>query len=332
MRDPRLMIVNQCDEAKPVCTRCSNSGYECKYRDPTDLIFRNQTSVAAQRAEDSWRKRSKSHQRARSESSASHIFKSNHQLEQIYQQALNGPQPQSFISSNSTKQKTSSTSLGKQRATPIPSNDNSTIAPAINSDLERLAYERFIYDFVVPENPNRPPEEPSDALYTFVPLLYQHAPPDSCLATIVNAVSYVNFSNRHNSPQAAMLAGESFGKGLKLLSNMIADKTQAVSNDTLCSVLLMGIFEVRSQTLYTCTFVAHFVYDIQNLANTQRRGNFAGHQQGVNALLQLRTIEQYYNNTISARLYGVGFTQMVSPSSSISPAFFSHHWCTAYSF
>jgi hypothetical protein len=123
--------------------------------------------------------------------------------------------------------------------------NNPVIAPAITPDLCRLAYERFVYDFVTPENSNRPPEEPSDALWTFVPLLYQHAAPDSCLATIVNAVSYINFSIRCGSSQAAICAEESFGKGIKLLSKVIADKKQAASDDALCSVLLMGMFEVR---------------------------------------------------------------------------------------
>jgi hypothetical protein len=110
--------------------------------------------------------------------------------------------------------------------------------------MRRLAYERFVYDFVASEDPNRPPEEPSDALFSFVPLLYQHAARDSCLTTIVNAVAYINFANRCNAPQAATLAEESFGKGISILSSIITNTEKASSNDALCSVHLMGIFEV----------------------------------------------------------------------------------------
>jgi hypothetical protein len=112
-------------------------------------------------------------------------------------------------------------------------------------DILHLAYDRFVYDFVASEDPNRPPDEPSDALFSFVPLLYQHAEPGSCLTTIVNAVAYINYANRCNSAHAAILAEESFGEGIRLLAGVLTDTEKAASNDTLCSVHLMGIFEVR---------------------------------------------------------------------------------------
>jgi hypothetical protein len=129
-------------------------------------------------------------------------------------------------------------------ATPPASSESLYIPSPLRQDLRRLAYERFVYDFVASEDPNRPPEEPSDALFSFVPLLYQHAAPDSCLTTIVNAVAYINFANRCNAPQAATLAEESFGQGIRMLSSMITNTEKASSNDALCSVHLMGVFEV----------------------------------------------------------------------------------------
>jgi hypothetical protein len=50
----------------------------------------------------------------------------------------------------------------------------------------------------------------------------------------------------------------------------------------------------------------------QNLSSFQRRGTFVAHQHGANALLQLRTVEQYYSNPVSARLYEVAYAQMVN--------------------
>ena len=125
-------------------------------------------------------------------------------------------------------------------------------SPALNSmrvgikpDLRHLAYERFVYDFVVFDTPNKPPREPSDALLDFIPLLYQRSAEGSCLATIVDACAYANFSSRFNAPQALSLAGEYLGKGIKLLSKTISDKEQAPSDEALCSVYLMGFYEVR---------------------------------------------------------------------------------------
>lgn len=110
--------------------------------------------------------------------------------------------------------------------------------------MRRLAYERFIYDFVVFESPNRAPEEPSDALWDFVPYLYDRAPEGSCLTVAVDAVAYANFASRCNASQAQALAEEYQGKGIKLLQQAITDKEKAHSDDALCSVYLMGVYEV----------------------------------------------------------------------------------------
>jgi hypothetical protein len=77
-------------------------------------------------------------------------------------------------------------------------------------------------------------------------VLYNKATQDSCVATVVNAVAYVNFANRCNAPHAEALGEECLGRGMVLLSRMIADKKQAVSDEALCSVYLMGVYEVQS--------------------------------------------------------------------------------------
>jgi hypothetical protein len=123
------------------------------------------------------------------------------------------------------------------------------IAPELNPDIRNLAFERFVYDFVSSDSPDLPPHEPSDALWTFIPEIYRSAPEGSCLATVVDAVSYVNFANRCNFPQAEALAEECIGKGITLLSKMITDKKLAASNEALCSVYLMGAYEVCGKCL-----------------------------------------------------------------------------------
>lgn len=63
----------------------------------------------------------------------------------------------------------------------------------------------------------------------------------------------------------------------------------------------------------------HNANKVQNLTNVQRKGTFIAHHHGANALLQLRTVEQYYSDPISARVYEVAYAQMVTPPQAVSP-------------
>ncbi|OAK95862.1 hypothetical protein IQ06DRAFT_319967 [Phaeosphaeriaceae sp. SRC1lsM3a] len=272
----------KCDEAKPSCGRCLRLGHQCQYRDQGDVLFRDQNTLAAQRAEGSWRKRAKSHQRSQSESSLIPSITTSTQAasydEQIRPATVGSRTPEGLLFPHP----------------PVRSAGYSSVPPPSTQDLLSLAYERFIYDFVASEDPNRSPEEPPEALLSFVPLLYQHAEPNSCLTSTVNAVAYMNFANRCNSLQAATLAEESFGKALRILSEVLTDPNKAASNDALCSAHLMGVFET--------------------LTDMQRQGTSTAHQHGAKALLQLRTSEQYYENHVSARLFQVSYSQMLLAS------------------
>jgi hypothetical protein len=44
---------------------------------------------------------------------------------------------------------------------------------------------------------------------------------------------------------------EALGRAMVMLSKMIADKKQAVSDEALCSVYLMGVYEVRTAVSYS---------------------------------------------------------------------------------
>lgn len=93
--------------------------------------------------------------------------------------------------------------------------------------------------------------ELSDALWSFIPVLYENAAEDSCVASVVNAVAYVNFANRCHAPQAEAMGEEAMGRAMVLLSKMIADKKQAASDEALCSVYLMGVYEVWLFVFYS---------------------------------------------------------------------------------
>ncbi|KAH7094494.1 hypothetical protein FB567DRAFT_556095 [Paraphoma chrysanthemicola] len=282
----------KCDEAKPTCTRCIKSGLECKYRDAADLLFRNQTATAAQRAEDSWRKRSKSHQRTQSDTSANSDAASSHSLHSRSETYARSPNDLrgTNLTSHSARPAVTSLTVDESKA-PSEVLKNLMIAAPVSSDLRAVAYQRFLYDFAIPETPDKPPEEPSDALLTFVPLLYMEAAPESCLTTIIDAICHINFFNRCQAPEAKAVAEELFGKSIKLLSKAITNEQQVATNHTLASVYLMGMYE--------------------NLSSFQRRGTFVTHQHGANALLQMRRIEQWCSNPISARLYELIYWQQL---------------------
>lgn len=120
-----------------------------------------------------------------------------------------------------------------------------------SEDPRRLAYDRLIYDFVAPETTGRAPHEPPDSLYAFMPALYEKTSSGSCLATIVDALAYTNFANRHNVPQMAIIGAELIGKGIKILSKIIKDHRLVATDETLCSVYLMTVYEVLQ--LHRCS-------------------------------------------------------------------------------
>lgn len=128
-----------------------------------------------------------------------------------------------------------------------------TITPAPNPDFRRKAFERFVYDFVLPDSPTMPKDEPSDALWTFIPVLYQGASEDSLIATTVDAVAYVNYANRYKDAHAAALGEECVAKAIPMLTKVIADKKRSATNEALCSVYLMGVYEVCKDRVLVST-------------------------------------------------------------------------------
>ncbi|PVH90098.1 hypothetical protein DM02DRAFT_678808 [Periconia macrospinosa] len=171
--DPCRAKKVKCDEGKPICIRCSKSGHECKYRDQADLLFRNQTAFAAQKAEESWRKRSRSHQRNNSES--------------VLSLPQSSPPTRRLSSTPSTHSTHSSEMLPSPQTPecrePLTNIDELSVA-FMPYDLRCLAYERFVYDFVITESPNTSCDDPSDALWDFIPYLYEKSGKGSCLATV----------------------------------------------------------------------------------------------------------------------------------------------------
>ena len=126
----------------------------------------------------------------------------------------------------------------------MPQFNNLTIVQNPAPDIRRLAYERFVYDFVALESTYCPVGEPSDALWGFLPELYRRSGDKSCVVAIIDAVAYTNFAHRCNAPQAETLAEQSLGTGMALLAKMIANEQRAASNEALGAVYFLGFYEV----------------------------------------------------------------------------------------
>ena len=213
-----------------MCGRCNKSGHQCKYRDQADLVFRNQTAFAAQKAEESWRQRSKAKHTLSESSSRGSVTR--------------GSRSPSFGSTSPETTRIRSGSRTHPNA-PVPDFNTLVINPAVKEDdLAHKAYERFIYDFVIYEDANVAAGEPENGFWDWVPPLFERAAEGSCLKITVRAVAYANFSARCNAPAVQGLADELMGKALKLLQGQLADKSLAVKDDTLAAVYLMGAYEV----------------------------------------------------------------------------------------
>ncbi|KAF2809759.1 uncharacterized protein BDZ99DRAFT_571519 [Mytilinidion resinicola] len=208
----------KCDEAKPTCSRCQKTGHECQYRDQSDLLFRNQTAIAAQKAEDGWRKRATK--------SASHSSKSSE----------SPPTADSISTLTSVAQHLS---LNRQ-----PSDD-----------LQDLAYSRWLYDFVVPSS-STDPGIISDGVLDFVPM-YENAAPDSCLRAATLATCYANFYGRFKSAEAKLRSSEYCGKALKLMQAAIKDPVESKSDETLLTVYLLGVWENLTADTYNGHWLVH---------------------------------------------------------------------------
>lgn len=111
-------------------------------------------------------------------------------------------------------------------------------------DLLDLAYQRFLFDFVIPSAPHEPGMCP-DGVLDFLPM-YFYAASDSCLRAAIMAVCYANYDGRFKSAEARMLSSECCGKALTQMQAAIKDPVKAKSDETLLTVYLLGIWEVRT--------------------------------------------------------------------------------------
>ena len=198
----------QCDETKPTCLQCQKSRRQCPgYKDDFDLVFRNETQATERRA-----RRSINSKRIKLK------------LEQRSQTRNNADS--ALVSGSAVQRELVSASSRYIPSTP-------------NTPIEHQAAHYFLSNFVL-----NPRTETSRGFLTFVIPLIKNEPPDTQLSTSFAAVALAAFGNRPSSRALLPIAGGYYSKALKRINAALKDPITAKSDQTITSVLLLGLFEV----------------------------------------------------------------------------------------
>lgn len=70
------------------------------------------------------------------------------------------------------------------------------------------------------------------------------ARPRSMLPTFTMAVAYALMGNRNNENELLPKAAKEYSRGLEMMNEALRDPVRALEDDTLASVILLGLFEV----------------------------------------------------------------------------------------
>lgn len=105
--------------------------------------------------------------------------------------------------------------------------------------IEHQAAHYFLSNFVL-----LPRTETSRGFLTFLIPLIKNEPPDTQLSTSFTAVALAAFANRPNSKPLLPIAAQYYSKALIHINAALRDPIAAKSDQTITSVLLIGLFEV----------------------------------------------------------------------------------------
>lgn len=195
--------MTQCDEGKPVCTRCIKSKRRCLgYRDEADLLFRDETQTVVIRAQQNY------------PPSASHLVEP--------------------LAPNTTLYTLTSGNLRDFNYWNAPTESIEVV--------EQRAVKKFfsMLFLSLQQSPI------SGRFLECLPVMYNHADHDSPLysATIALALGACcnNAKGRHLLPRV----GVRYGEALKRANTAIGHPSEHCNNDTLMTILLFGLIEVRN--------------------------------------------------------------------------------------
>jgi hypothetical protein len=120
------------------------------------------------------------------------------------------------------------------------SNSDATSISPSSSSFEDVVLERFFFDWVIPPIPANSPV----TFFAFLPLMYRNTKPGSVLAESVSALAFANYGQRMKNPEATAHAVQSYGNALGLLARAIGGAAGSKADETLLSVVLLGMYEV----------------------------------------------------------------------------------------
>ncbi|RDW67039.1 hypothetical protein BP5796_09788 [Coleophoma crateriformis] len=93
------------------------------------------------------------------------------------------------------------------------------------------------------------------------------------LSTVTMSVAYALLANRSNAKELISKASTEYARGLQMINKALRDPVQALEDDTLASVIVLGIFEVIT-------------------GSGARPGGWCSHAEGANILVKLREKNQ----------------------------------------
>jgi hypothetical protein len=157
----------------------------------------------------------------------------------------------------------------------------------------------------------------SRGLLDYLPALYRRAPPEGILADAVIALGLVGIANANRDSTLLSKAILKYGATAQVISARLENVELAKRDDTLISVLLLGLFEVSLMSVVPDWGRGADL--VKNNASDQPRSmaSWLQHMRGAMSLLKLRG-DQQLETHIGRRLFVQMRTNVVSHLSSFS--------------
>lgn len=211
---------SQCDEGKPTCAQCAKSRRQCPgYKDDFDLVFRNETQATEKRAKKSSAKAKRvasqavipSQQRRTSDGAVSGSSTFNFQYEPGFV-----PQQQQVTQPTST-----------------------WVPGTLTVPIDQIATHFFFSNFVTIPHGNRD----SRGFLDYTIHLVNSGQSNKTLSLAFSAASLAALANRPNAKSLLLRAEEQYSRAIRYVNQALRDPVEQKTDETLASVLLLGLFE-----------------------------------------------------------------------------------------
>jgi Fungal specific transcription factor domain len=210
----------QCDETKPTCLQCQKSRRQCPgYKDDFDLVFRNETQATERRARRSINSK-----------------KIKLQTGQRRNDSDNGALASGSGSQGSLVNRTNAVSSG-------------SVPGSVNIPIEIQAFHYFLSNYVLV-----PQAGTTRGHWIFVMPLLKGELAGTQLSTSFTAVALASFGNRPSAKHLLVRARQEYTKALNHVNRALANPAIQKSDQTLASILLLGLYEVCRY--YLCQLIS----------------------------------------------------------------------------